>query len=179
MVTPKIIQIVGFQNSGKTSFLNTTIHELANDGYKIATIKHHGHGGKPSVVEDKDSSLHLKAGAVASLVEGEGRLLLQAEDVRWSLEEKIQFLSSFQLDFIFIEGHKHENYEKVVLLRNKEDVESLAALTNVKAIYYWNELNIRSFQRMEAAIPCFQINDAKGRTYFTEFLLSQRQTKEI
>ena len=48
LVTPFIFQIVGYQNSGKTTFLNKLISHLTAVGINTATIKHHGHGGKPS-----------------------------------------------------------------------------------------------------------------------------------
>ena len=40
---------------------------------KVATIKHHGHGGFPEVAQ-KDSERHRKAGAIVSSVEGAGLL---------------------------------------------------------------------------------------------------------
>lgn len=133
MGKPLIVQIVGFQNSGKTTFVKELLKELAKINFRVATIKHHGHGGKPEVVEKKDSSEHIKAGAFASLVEGEGRLLLQVEKEKWSLEEKIHMVSSMNPDIILVEGHKEESYHKIVLLRNELDFEELKSLQNVLA----------------------------------------------
>lgn len=133
MGKPLIVQVVGFQNSGKTTFVKKLVQVLSRLNFRIATIKHHGHGGKPDVVEKKDSSEHIKAGAFASLVEGEGRLLLQVEKERWSLEEKIHISSSMNPDIIVVEGHKEESYQKIVLLRDEADFEALKRLHNVLA----------------------------------------------
>lgn len=133
MGKPLIVQIVGFQNSGKTTFVKLLLNELSKLNFRVATIKHHGHGGKPDVVETKDSSEHIRAGAFASLVEGEGRLLLQVEKEKWSLEEKVLMVSSMNPDIIVVEGYKKESYHKIVLLRNEVDFEELNNLHNVLA----------------------------------------------
>ena len=52
------------------------MHALAESEMKVATIKHHGHGGFPSSA--KDSERHRKAGAVVSSVEGAGLLSLSS-----------------------------------------------------------------------------------------------------
>lgn len=44
-----ILQIVGYQNSGKTTLMEKLIQALTYEGMKVATIKHHGHGGYPEV----------------------------------------------------------------------------------------------------------------------------------
>lgn len=40
-----ILQIVGYQNSGKTTLVEKMVHALTEREMKVATIKHHGHGG--------------------------------------------------------------------------------------------------------------------------------------
>jgi molybdopterin-guanine dinucleotide biosynthesis adapter protein len=134
MVKPVLFQLVGYQNSGKTTSMYEVIKRLSNKGYKVVTIKHHGHGGKPDMVENKDSGRHVDAGALASLIEGEGRVLLQAEKAEWSLAEQIQLVSGLSPDTILIEGHKHEVFPKAVLLRDEKDLHLLEELTNIKVI---------------------------------------------
>ena len=95
LVKPVIYQVVGYQNSGKTTFLLKLIQVLKGYDLKVATIKHHGHGGYPDVSQQKDSSKHLDAGAAVALVEGEGRIVLQAEDSNWNLDEQIKLMELF------------------------------------------------------------------------------------
>ncbi|WP_449622009.1 molybdopterin-guanine dinucleotide biosynthesis protein B [Robertmurraya sp. Marseille-Q9965] len=165
MVNPTIFQIVGFQNSGKTTLIEKLIRELAVLGLTTATIKHHGHGGKPDFQEGKDSHQHLLAGALAALVEGDGLLLLQSEKKEWSLEEKIQLLSFFKPNIILIEGHKHESFPKGVLIRNEEDLLLLEQLDNIKVVFYWNQMD----NTLES-IQAFSINDEAGLQWLARFL---------
>ncbi|MGM0902404.1 MAG: molybdopterin-guanine dinucleotide biosynthesis protein B [Bacillota bacterium] len=134
MVKPILFQLVGYQNSGKTTSMYEVINRLSTQGYKVVTIKHHGHGGKPDMVENKDSGRHVDAGAFASLIEGEGRVLLQAEKADWRLAEQIQLVTALNPDTILIEGHKHEVFPKAVLLRDERDLHLLEELTNIKVI---------------------------------------------
>ena len=49
--SPSILQIVGYQNSGKTTLVGKIVHVLTESEMKVATIKHHGHGGFPEVAQ--------------------------------------------------------------------------------------------------------------------------------
>ena len=87
--SPLLLQIVGYQNSGKTTLVEKVVCALAERKMKVATIKHHGHGGFPEVAQ-KDSERHRKAGAVVSSVEGAGLLSLSSLREEWSLQEIIR-----------------------------------------------------------------------------------------
>ena len=133
---PSILQIVGYQNSGKTTLVEKIVHALAERKIKVATIKHHGHGGFPEVAQ-KDSERHRKAGAVVSSVEGAGLLSLSSLREEWSLQEIIRLYEFFEVDIILIEGYKKDSYPKVVLLRSEEDVELLHKVENIVAVITW------------------------------------------
>ena len=135
---PSLLQIVGYQNSGKTTLVEKIVHALAERKIKVATIKHHGHGGFPEVAQ-KDSERHRKAGAVVSSVEGTGLLSLSSLREEWSLQEIIRLYEFFEVDIILIEGYKKESYPKVVLLRSEEDVELLHKVENIVAVITWHD----------------------------------------
>ncbi|MDF2854702.1 MAG: molybdopterin-guanine dinucleotide biosynthesis protein MobB [Neobacillus sp.] len=156
VVKPVIFQVVGYQNSGKTTFLIRLIQALTKEGLKAVTIKHHGHGGKPEGERGKDTGRHLEAGALATLVEGDGRLILQAEDSNWSLAEQIRLMEFFKADVILIEGHKLELYPKLLILRDKADLSLLDKVDNISWIIYWED-SIRDSIQLE--IPSFHIDD--------------------
>lgn len=139
MVNPFVLQVVGYQNSGKTTYINSLIERLSSENMKVGTVKHHGHGGKPEVNEKKDSSMHIQSGAQVSLVEGDGRLILQAEKLTWSLKEQINILKSIQLDVLIIEGHKYEDYPKVVIIKDENDLKLLKDLSNIKVVLFREE----------------------------------------
>ncbi|MBT2653843.1 molybdopterin-guanine dinucleotide biosynthesis protein B [Bacillus sp. ISL-18] len=166
LVKPFIFQVVGYQNSGKTTILTKLIKNLSDRGRRTVTIKHHGHGGKPAVPEQKDSSRHLSSGALASLVEGSGRMILQADPQNLSLEEQIELIKFFQPDVIIIEGYKYKDYPKLLLLRNKEDLPLLDVTTKICAVGYWSEeLN------NDYLYPSFSINDDAMIHWIAEFIL--------
>ncbi|MDQ0198163.1 molybdopterin-guanine dinucleotide biosynthesis protein B [Neobacillus ginsengisoli] len=161
LVKPVIFQVVGFQNSGKTTVISKLIQTLKEHGLKSVIIKHHGHGGKPEVSQKKDSAMHLVAGAYASIVEGDGRLILQAENSEWDLEEQIKLMEFFQPDVILIEGFKLKNYPKLLLLRESNDLSLLTKVSNVKVIMYWKDELKRNLEE-QTNTPFFHIQDKLG-----------------
>ncbi|PEG13055.1 molybdopterin-guanine dinucleotide biosynthesis protein B [Bacillus toyonensis] len=165
-----IIQIVGYQNSGKTTLVEKVVHALAESEMKVATIKHHGHGGFPEVAQ-KDSERHRKAGAVVSSVEGAGLLSLSSLREEWSLQEIIRLYEFFEVDTILIEGYKKENYPKVVLLRSAEDIELVHKVENVVAVITWYNapVNLREEYKV------FHITEEK--LYIDWFLQTVRSAK--
>lgn len=167
---PSILQIVGYQNSGKTTLVEKIVHALAESEMKVATIKHHGHGCFPEVAQ-KDSERHRKAGAVVSSVEGAGLLSLSSLRDEWSLQEIIRLYEFFEVDTILIEGYKAEKYPKVVLLRSAEDIELLHKVENVVAIITWD--NVLSNLREDYKV--FHITEEK--LYVDWFLQTVRSAK--
>ncbi|NHM33666.1 molybdopterin-guanine dinucleotide biosynthesis protein B [Neobacillus terrae] len=158
LVKPFIIQVAGYQNSGKTAAISRMIKEWSHRGKKVVTIKHHGHGGKPEVADEKDSSRHILSGAAASLVEGEGRLVIHAEKNTWSLSDKIKLMKEFYPDIIVIEGHKQAEFPKVVMIKDQKDLKLLSSLVNIIAIVYWDE-DVLMGSGLAAKYPRFSIQD--------------------
>lgn len=171
VASPVIFQVVGYQNSGKTTVVNKLIKHLSEKGLKIATVKHHGHGGKPDLLETKDSSMHVSSGAVASIVEGDGRLVLQAEKANWSLEEHIAILKPLDPHIILIEGFKRADFPKVVLLKDPDSYH-LLTLTNIKAVLYWGE-KAKDIEDAHPLIPFYPIGDHTGEEWIVNFLINQ------
>ncbi|WP_240056672.1 molybdopterin-guanine dinucleotide biosynthesis protein B [Bacillus mesophilum] len=162
--TPFIFQIVGYQNSGKTTLIEQVIRRLKENGKRTVVIKHHGHGGMPSLDEDKDSFRHVKAGAAASLIEGDGRLILHAEQQDWSLDEKIAMATCLNPDLILLEGHKYEEFPKAVLIRKDDDLQLLHDLSNIKIQFYWDK---------KLQMNGFYIKDQAGMECLVSYLLNE------
>ncbi|MGA9289672.1 MAG: molybdopterin-guanine dinucleotide biosynthesis protein B, partial [Anaerobacillus sp.] len=106
MKTP-ILQVIGYQNSGKTLFLERFIKIASSQGFQIGVIKHHGHG-EPDLYDDKkDSGRHRNAGAVVTGVSGGGMVSIQAKQAdEWELERLLSLYDTFDLDLILVEGYK-------------------------------------------------------------------------
>ncbi|MBN6206199.1 molybdopterin-guanine dinucleotide biosynthesis protein B [Ralstonia pickettii] len=128
----KIIQIVGFKNSGKTTLATKMIKKLTEDGYNVGTLKHHGHGGMPIGITDTDSEKHRQAGAVFSGVEGDG--LLQLSAASWDMKKILAIYRIMHIDVLIIEGFKQEPFPKIVLIQRKEEMVLLDHVENIKAI---------------------------------------------
>ena len=64
-----ILSFVGRSNSGKTTLIERVIPMLVRAGYKVATVKHAGHGFDLDT-EGKDSWRHKQAGASSACPSG-------------------------------------------------------------------------------------------------------------
>lgn len=136
-----VLQVVGYQNSGKTTYVEKLINQATILGIRVATVKHHGHGGMPDLMESgKDSDRHRIAGALATSVEGEGVLQLYCKRDEWKLNDILTLYKQLPIDLVIVEGYKTENYPKVVLLRSEEDLSLLDELENIIAVISWFRL---------------------------------------
>ena len=113
-----ILCFVGRSNSGKTTLIERVIPELVREGYRIATIKHAGHGFDLDT-EGKDSWRHKRAGADTVIVTSKGSLAMFTdveEEVR--VEDLRERYVKGATDLIIAEGWKSEGYPKIVVVRD-------------------------------------------------------------
>lgn len=154
--SPPILSFVGRSNSGKTTLIERLIPALVNDGYRIATIKHAGHGFNLDT-EGKDSWRHKRAGASTVIVTSKGSLAMFTdvdEDVR--VEELRARYVQDSTDLIIAEGWKHEGYPKIVVVRDhvgevEVSPEGLLALVSNKPL-----------DRVPAGVPVLDPDDIEG-----------------
>lgn len=164
---PSIFQIVGYQNSGKTTLTAKLIERFTQKGQHVGTIKHHGHGGMPaSGDEQKDTFRHREAGALVTGVEGAGMLQIHAKKEEWTLKDIIRLYEDFSMDVILIEGYKRAEYEKVVLIRSEEDLSLLHTLKNIICVISWVSLS----PVVSDTYPVFHIKDEKT---YVEWLIER------
>lgn len=134
MVAP-VLQVVGYQNSGKTTVINHLVKAAAESGLKAGTIKHHGHGGAPDYQNsEKDSSRHFQAGAAISAVEGDGAVVIESDSGLSDLENLLTFYSTLPLHVILVEGYKRESYNKIIVIRNEKEFALLDQCNHIKAV---------------------------------------------
>ncbi|WP_027340688.1 molybdopterin-guanine dinucleotide biosynthesis protein B [Halonatronum saccharophilum] len=112
-----IVSIVGWTNSGKTTFMTKLITEMKGRGYRVGTIKHNAH----RVVVDKpgkDSWRHKKAGAEEVIISSADRLIM-IKDVEEepSVAEVVDGYMSSDLDLILVEGDKEGDHPKIEIFR--------------------------------------------------------------
>ena len=128
----KILQVVGFKNSGKTTLVLQLLKTAERLGKSAAVIKHHGHGGKLGMPPaDTDSTRFFAAGADSSAAFGEGVIQLHMRKPSVRVEELIGLVQNASPDLVLIEGYKDAKYDKIVLLRSEEDWTELQKLDGI------------------------------------------------
>lgn len=158
---PPIVCFVGRSNSGKTTVIERLIPELVMAGYRVATIKHAGHGFDLDT-EGKDSWRHKRAGATSVIVVSKGSMAMftDVSDEIGAGELRDRFLDP-KLDLVIAEGWKSEGYPKVVVVRDQlgevpiSDEGLLAVVSN---------------KPVQVSVPVFDPDDIKG---IGEFLISR------
>lgn len=178
LVKPVVFQIVGFQNSGKTTFTLKLIERLKNYQLQTVTIKHHGHGGKPDASMSKDTGKHLTSGALASIVEGGGRILLQAEDIVCNLDDQVELMKFFKPDVIIVEGYKLEHYPKLLLVRETSDIRLLEKVNNVLAVISWDD-EIKEQLKEKWTGPTFLISEETAIQWTIQYVQERVQKKSV
>lgn len=153
----KIIQVAGYSNSGKTTFIQQLVKRLSAENLDIAVIKHHGHGDR-LIEQDtgKDSWKFRQSGAVASTVIAANTIQMQfSKKQEWTVQDAIVFNEFLETDLVIIEGFKRESFPKVVIIRDEKGLELLNELENIKAILCWE-----SFQAIpNIDVPIFKLED--------------------
>ena len=114
-----IVSFVGLSNSGKTTLIERVIPELVRAGYKVATVKHAGHGFDLDT-EGKDSWRHKRAGASSVVVLSKGSMAMFADvSDQMHVEDVRDRFLDHTYDLIIAEGWKHEGYPKIVIVREQ------------------------------------------------------------
>lgn len=114
-----ILCFVGRSNSGKTTLIERLIPELVQAGYRVATIKHAGHGFDLDT-EGKDSWRHKRAGASSVMVLSKGSLAMFSDiSDETKIEELRDRFLDRSMDLIIAEGWKSDGYPKIVVVRDR------------------------------------------------------------
>ena len=147
-----ILCFVGPSNSGKTTLIERLIQTLTHTGYRIAAIKHAGHGFDLDT-EGKDSWRHKRAGAKTVIVKSKtGLALFSNTDDSMPLTE-LRDLYVRNVDLILAEGWKSEHYPKIVVVRD-----------HFGEVEVTDEglLAIVSRDSVDAAVPIFHPDDIEN-----------------
>jgi molybdopterin-guanine dinucleotide biosynthesis protein B len=132
---PFVCQVVGFKNTGKTTFIGGLIRYLRNAGLHVAVIKHDGHEFEMDH-EGTDTDKHRKAGAKGVAIVSGGRTAILEEHSR-PVTGLIRHFQAY--DCVLLEGFKQEHYPKLIMVRRQSDAELAATLTNVRGVAVWED----------------------------------------
>lgn len=113
----KVIGIVGWKNSGKTTLMEKLVQELAARGLRVSTIKH-AHHDFDIDHPGKDSYRHRAAGAHEVIVASAHRWALLHEH-RGALEPSLADLLAHlePCDLVLVEGFKYSPHRKIEVRR--------------------------------------------------------------
>ncbi|MBU0702233.1 MAG: molybdopterin-guanine dinucleotide biosynthesis protein B [Chloroflexi bacterium] len=110
----KLVGIVGYKDSGKTTLTRALAHELTGRGYVVAVIKHSSH--RLNLPGEDTAILGETVGQVGVISPHESALFWKRTQ---SLEDMISYLEA---DIILVEGFKTEkSFPKIVCLRGEPD----------------------------------------------------------
>ncbi|CAE6747539.1 MAG: molybdopterin-guanine dinucleotide biosynthesis protein B [Nitrospira sp.] len=114
-----ILSFVGRSNSGKTTLIERVIPLLVRAGYKVATVKHAGHGFDLDT-EGKDSWRHKQAGASSVVIISKSSLAMFADvSDHMNVEDVREHYLDASYDLILAEGWRSEGYPKIVVVRDQ------------------------------------------------------------
>lgn len=117
----KLLGIVGWKNSGKTTLVEALVQEMTAQGLRVSTVKHAHHAFDVDV-PGKDSYRHREAGAHEVIVASDQRWVLMHETrsgPQSSLDELIAKLAP--CDLVLVEGFKHGTHPKIEVVRHARE----------------------------------------------------------
>jgi molybdopterin-guanine dinucleotide biosynthesis protein B len=110
-----IISVVGWANTGKTTFLEKLVTEFKARGRRVGVIKHH-RGAFDIDRPGKDTWRLARAGAACTAITGSGRVGLVLEfDGDPTVEEVVALMPG--MDLIITEGYKQAAFPQLEVRR--------------------------------------------------------------
>lgn len=121
MKAQRILGIVGWKNSGKTTLVEALVREMTARGLRISTVKH-AHHAFDIDVPGKDSYRHREAGAHEVIVASRQGWALMHE-LRNAAEPPLdELIAKLALcDLVLVEGLKQGTHPRIEVARFKRD----------------------------------------------------------
>ncbi|MED1725953.1 molybdopterin-guanine dinucleotide biosynthesis protein B [Brevibacillus parabrevis] len=154
----RVLQIVGYSNSGKTTLLTRLIPLLEGTGLRVGVVKHDGGHDFEWDQPGKDTWRYREAGASLVAITSKTKTAM-IEQRPLELPVLVQRLTEAKADLVLIEGFKREHFPKLVLLRRPEDEELLQSVSHLVGVVSW------SADRKEN-VPCFHVDDVESIAKF-------------
>ena len=158
-MAPNIVSIVGKSNSGKTTLLEKLIACLNGRGVGVGTVKH-AHDGFEFDKKGKDSWRHQNAGARATLVISDNRVVLVKNESSPPLEAMTQYLQD--MDLILVEGFKTAPINKIEIFRKDGPHEHPLGLNDGYLVAMVTDA------ALETRVPTFGLDDIEPLADFIE-----------
>ncbi|WP_207637563.1 molybdopterin-guanine dinucleotide biosynthesis protein B [Desulfotruncus alcoholivorax] len=153
-----VISVVGWSNSGKTTFLEKLVAELKARGIKVGIIKHH-HGPFEIDRPGKDTWRLFQAGAECTAIAGPGKVGLVIRSEEDMPPGDIAALMP-GVDLVITEGYKGSAYPQIEVRRaGHYRGETTSRVGRLVAV-------IGDLALCEEGFPCFSSEDIAGAADF-------------
>ena len=162
---PFIAAVSGVKNSGKTTFMEKLISELAGQGYRVAVIKHDGHEFQADR-EGTDTYRMRQAGAYGTCIFSLRTVAGGETAAGCPAEELAEFFP--EADIILLEGMKDSDYPKFELVRGEISHKSVCRPDTLLGLVTDTELKI-------PGVPVFGFHETEK---CTEILIKIVQTNK-
>lgn len=134
----RLIAIIGYSDSGKTTLIENLVPELKRRGYRIGTVKHAHHSPKFDKT-GKDSWRHFDAGAETAMIYGETLLAMvkHRRPSQAASSSDLQDLMKYfdDVDLVIAEGFKSGEFPKIEVYRAGDEAPPLCrSLESVVAV---------------------------------------------
>lgn len=138
----KLIGIVGYKNSGKTTLIASLARELIGRGYRVAIVKHTHH---PIDLPGKDTAVLRESAGQVALLSSDGAAVFWREPK--DLRDIIRYLDA---QVILVEGLKAEHIPKIACLRGMPDDRELIdgwVISTVGPTEWVGEVSVPHYER--------------------------------
>ena len=159
----KIIGVVGWKNSGKTTLIEKLINEFNNRSLTVSTIKHSHHNFSVDK-HGTDSFRHFNAGTKETILTSEKKWVKfsrQLGDSKLNLPYIITQITP--VDIVIVEGFKDSDHTKVEVVDSSSERKPLYETDRTICGLIINQQKIQN-----ATLPQFERDDVKKICDFIE-----------
>jgi molybdopterin-guanine dinucleotide biosynthesis protein B len=151
-----ILTVIGKTGCGKTTIIEKLIPEFRNQGFKIATIKHHSHRGFDIDQPGKDSWRFAQAGSDQVIIASPDKIATYRNiEQELSLDEILFSIRS--VDIVLAEGYAKANKPAIEIIRKEKSLELIGSIEQRIALVSDSTLDLK--------VPLFgleEISDLAG-----------------
>ena len=162
----KIIGVVGWKDTGKTTLIEKLINEFNNRNLTVSTIKHSHHNFSVDR-QGTDSFRHFNAGAKETILASEKKWIKfsrQMSDPKLNLDFLIEQI--IPVDIVVVEGFKSSDHKKIEVVDLMSERKPLYETDKTICGLIINQLNIK-----DAILPQFQRDNVQGICDFIQTTL--------
>ena len=162
----KIIGVVGWKDTGKTTLIEKLINEFNNRNLTVSTIKHSHHNFSVDR-QGTDSFRHFNAGAKETILGSEKKWIKFSRQIS-EPKPNLAFLIEqiIPVDIVIVEGFKSSGHKKVEVVDGMSERKPLYETDKTICGLIINKLKIQ-----DAILPQFQRDDVQEICDFIETTL--------